>query len=399
MRKSMQTRPILAMLVLTICTAAEGFDVYAIAFAAPAIAHAWRIDQASLGIIMAMDLVGMGIGAFLLGLVADRLGRRPTIIGCLLVMAAGMGAAGMAPDTAFLATTRLVVGLGIGGLLATSSAMVAELSSDEARSRAVTLLIGGFSLGAIAGGTLNGWLLDESARWQVVFEAGAVATAALVVPVLLFVPESPTFRLRSALPHARPTRDDQLDAGGGYRQSVLTAAFFLYMISLYFLMKWIPKLVSDLGHSASAAGGVLVWAQVGGLAGTLLIGWLATRRDIAGLVASALAGGAVAVAAFGFASSDLDALTVIAATAGFCIIAANSGFYSIIVQSFPARSRAARTGFVIGAGRAGSAAGPIAAGLLLQTGWSLGPVAATMASGSLIAAALISRLKRPAAGA
>jgi MFS family permease len=95
----MKARHLLAIIVLTVCTAAEGFDVYAIAFAAPGIAQAWQIDQASLGIVLAMDLVGMGLGSFLLGFVADRLGRRPTIICCLLIMAAGMWTASVASDT------------------------------------------------------------------------------------------------------------------------------------------------------------------------------------------------------------------------------------------------------------------------------------------------------------
>src|ERR1051325_6097478 len=70
--------------------ALDGFDVLSISFASPGIAQEWRIDRAALGIVLSMELVGMAIGSMLLGGVADRIGRRPTILGCLVVMAAGM---------------------------------------------------------------------------------------------------------------------------------------------------------------------------------------------------------------------------------------------------------------------------------------------------------------------
>lgn len=422
-RDPMHVRQVLAIAILTACTAAEGFDVYAIAFAAPGIAQAWRIDRAALGIALAMDLVGMGIGSFLLGLVADRLGRKPTIIACLAIMATGMWLASLAPDVILLCGARLYTGLGIGGLLATGSALVAELSNDRKRSLAVTLLIGGFSIGAIIGGALVSRLLEQADRWQLVFEVGAIATAALIVPTLLLVPESLAFLERrqpsnalsrinrilvqqgrrplERLPLPTPQVEDdqgQPDPDARRPRFVLTLAFFMYMVSLYFLMKWIPKLVADMGHPASSAGSVLVWAQVGGLAGTIAISLLSQIWDVRRLVAGALVCGAAAVAIFGLVSTELGRLTLVVAAAGFCIIGANSGFYSIVAQSFPSQLRASGTGFVIGAGRAGSAVGPIAAGLLFQAGWSLGAVSAVMATGCLIAALSISGSRRPAAG-
>lgn len=419
----MHGRQILAITTATACTAVEGFDVHSISFASPGIAQAWGIDRAVLGVVLSMELVGMGVGAFLLGAIADRVGRRPTMIACLFLMASGMWLASRATDVATLSAVRLYTGLGIGGMLATSSALVAEYANYRRRSLAITLMIGGYSLGAVVGGLLASALLAEDDRWQSVFELGALATSALIVPVLLFLPESIAFLCQRQPRHAL-VRVNQilvlqgrravtalpaaplLERGAGTSKLFaramlgttlpLTLSFFAYMLALYFLMKWIPKLVVDLGHPAAAAARVLVWANLGGVAGTVGMSLLSRGRDVRHLVIAALIGSGAAVVAFGQSPGTLASLALVATIAGFFINAANSGFYSIVAQSFPSQLRAGGTGFVIGAGRAGSALGPIVAGLLFEAGWSLAAVAGAMACGCLVAAASIARLRPPA---
>ena len=81
----------IVVVALTIAlNALDGFDVLSISFASPGIAQEWGIDRAALGIVLSMELIGMAIGSILLGGVADTFGRRPTILGCLVVMAGGM---------------------------------------------------------------------------------------------------------------------------------------------------------------------------------------------------------------------------------------------------------------------------------------------------------------------
>lgn len=416
----MHGRQVLAILTVTACTAAEGFDVYSVSFAAPGIAAAWNIDRGLLGVVLSMELVGMGIGAILLGSIADRFGRRPTMVACLLMMASGMWFASLTSAVTTLSAVRLYTGLGIGGMLATGSAVVAEYANDRRRDLVITLMIGGYSAGAVLGGAMASALLVPSERWQAVFELGAVVTIALVVPALLFLPESIAFlcqrQPRDALlrvnriltrqgwppVEALPARTALELAAGRERlfggallgtTIALTVAFFAYMLSLYFLMKWIPKLVVDMGHPASSAARILVWANLGGIVGTIGMSLLSQSFNVRRLVMGGLLCSAAGVFAFGLSPRDLGSLAIVATIAGLFTNAANSGFYSIVAQSFPSQLRASGTGFVIGAGRAGSALGPIVAGVLFEAGWSLPAVAAVMACGCLVAAASISRLR------
>src|SRR5205809_2936246 len=81
---------IAAVAVTVGLNALDGFDVLAISFASPGIAAEWHIDRAALGVVLSMELFGMAVGSAVLGGVADRIGRRPTMLGCLVVMALGM---------------------------------------------------------------------------------------------------------------------------------------------------------------------------------------------------------------------------------------------------------------------------------------------------------------------
>ncbi|EOZ4779957.1 MFS transporter [Pantoea allii] len=410
-REPMHSRQILAVALAAALNALDGFDVLSISFAAPGIAREWGIDRAALGAVLSMELIGMGVGAFVLGAMADRIGRRPTILNCLVIMAFGMFAASMAPNVTTLSIFRLFTGLGIGGMLAATNAIVAECSNARRRNLSVAVMAGGYPVGAIVGGLIASELLELTERWESVFEFGAVATACFIPLVLWLVPETIAFLLhkrpKGALEKINRTMTRQgraplleLPPQDEAPERVGVAAFFspgiaavtvllvvayaMHMMTFYFLMKWIPKIVADLGFPAASAGGVLVWANVGGASGSLVLSLLTQKVGVRLLVIGSMFLGAVAIAAFGQGFTTLASLSLLAAIGGFFTNGATAGLYAVIAQSFPAALRAGGTGLVIGIGRAGAAMGPIVAGLLFASGASLSLVAVLMAGGTLI---------------
>src|SRR5271154_1715887 len=158
----------LAVLVTVGLNALDGFDVLSISFASPGIAKDWGLNQATLGWVLSMELVGMALGSVLLGGVADKIGRRPTILGCLLAMSVGMFGASHASGVSTLLAWRLLTGLGIGGMLASINAAVAELSSERRRSVAVSLMVVGYPVGGVIGGMVVQKLLGGG-TWHDVF--------------------------------------------------------------------------------------------------------------------------------------------------------------------------------------------------------------------------------------
>jgi len=174
---------------------------------------------------------------------------------------------------------------------------------------------------------------------------------------------------------------------------LLTLAYFAHLMTFYFILKWIPKIVVDMGFAPSAAGGVLVWANVGGLIGALVLSFLTQRVGVRPLVIVAMLLAAVMVTVFGQGQADLSHLSIVAAVAGMCTNAAIVGLYAIVAQSYPTAVRAGGTGFIIGVGRGGAALGPIVAGFLFTRGGGLPSVAMVMALGSLLAAGAILALR------
>lgn len=406
------------ILMIAICVALnalDGFDVLSISFASPGIAKEWGIDRGALGVVLSMELIGMAVGSLILGPIADRIGRKPTTLLCLAIMALGMFATTQVASIEALAATRLFTGLGIGGMLTTTNAMTAEFSNARSRGAAVAIMAAGYPMGAIVGGYISTLLLDAGS-WRDVFTFGAIVTVAFIPIVWLLVPETvghlmgkrdgatlgKVNRSLRKLGHTQvgALADESEDApkaawtelfSPGLRRMtvLLTLAYFFHIMTFYFILKWVPKIVVDMGFSPALAGGVLVWANVGGLVGSLLLSFIALRFSLRALVVAALLGSVVMVTLFGQGQADLAGLSWAAGSAGFFTNSAIVGFYALIAASFPTSLRASGTGFVIGVGRGGAALGPVVAGYLFEGGFGLAGVAALMAAGSLLAAVAV----------
>jgi len=417
----MHPRQWLAVAITIWLNALDGFDVLSSAFASPGIAAEWHVGRDALGVVLSMELWGMVVGSIALGGMADIAGRRLTMLACLVVMTFGMAMATTAHSPLDLSIWRLITGLGIGGMLAAINAVAAELSNLRQRSIAMALMVIGYPLGGVIGGLIVAQVL-HGAGWRAVFMTGAVATALFLPLVALFVPETPAWldhrRPAGALARinrifarfdlpalaelapppaaaARMRVTDILRPGLIGTTVVLTLAYFFHSISFYFILKWAPKIIADMGHSPSQAASVLTAANVGGALGGAVFGVFMHRFGIKPPTLAVLAGSVLAVAAFGWHDRDTSILAwSLAASLGMVFAnAAIVGLYASFAAGFPTHARATGTGFAIGIGRFGGALSPILAGYLFKAQFALPSVAAVMAGGSLVALALLARFR------
>src|SRR5690606_2709506 len=109
----MGVRQMVVVFMMVLLNALDGFDVLSSAFAAPGIAADWGIERDALGIMLSAELIGMGFGSVLLGGMADKLGRKPATLACLVVMAIGMWFAHDSETIPELTVWRFITGLGI----------------------------------------------------------------------------------------------------------------------------------------------------------------------------------------------------------------------------------------------------------------------------------------------
>lgn len=418
-RSPMGTWQIVAIAVCVLLNAIDGFDVLSISFAAPGIAVEWGVDRSALGFILSMELLGMAAGSIGFGNLADKVGRRPVMIACLCIMTCGMWACTQVTTLTTLSVCRLLTGFGIGGMLACGTVMASELASTRFRSLSISAMAAGYPLGAVVGGFFASRFLIHG-NWREIFILGGCITLCFIPVVLFLLPESVSWLAHRQPPRtlerlnrvllryghqpvtelpARPLTEakvslrELLSPPLVTTTLLLTLAYFSQMLTYYFILKWVPKILVDMGFSHSDAGTALVWANVGGLISGFVISGLSLRINMRKMVVTLLIMAAGLVTLFGRSSADMGSIRIILTLAGFCSQGAVNGLFAIIAQSFPARVRGGGTGFVFGIGRGGAAIGPVLAGWLLSSGLSLRGVTLVMSMGAIIAAAAVLALR------
>jgi MFS family permease len=310
--------------------------------------------------------------------------------------------------------------MGIGGTLSAINAVAAEFSNERRRSLCVSLMVIGYPVGAVIGGTIAAMLLRNN-DWRSIFEFGAMATATLIPVVYFLVPESVAWlcgkqpdnaleRINRVLARMGKQRVDRLPPAelAKRRQSMAaifaadlapttilaTLAYALHITTFYYILKWVPKIVVDMGFEASSAAAVLVWASLGGATGGALFGLLTQRAQLFRLTIGTLLLATTMVILFGTGFDNLLQLSLISAAVGFFTNSGVVGIYAILAQVYPASTRATGTGFAIGMGRGGSVLAPILAGFLFAAGQGLQTVSIIMGLGSTFAAVAIWLLMR-----
>lgn len=420
-QEDMSRFQVVAVATCVVLNMLDGFDVLAMAFTAADVSREWGLSGAALGVMLSAGLFGMAAGSLFVGPWADRLGRRPVTLGCLVLITLGMAGSALARVPAHLTAMRVVTGIGIGGILASLNVITSEYSSRRWRSAAIGLQVTGYPIGATVGGMIAASLI-ASHGWRAAFLFGAAASAVMVPVVVRTMPESLDFliarrppgaleRLNAllarmgrapvpALPEVAASERvpgsalARLFEGGMARSTVfISAAFFLLMFSFYFVASWTPKLLVAAGLSArqGITGGVLL--NLGGIAGGSLFSYLSSRAPLKLLTSVYLLATAAAIALFGACANDLRAAFPIALGIGVFLFGSMVGLYATTPLLYPAAVRATGTGCAIGIGRIGAILAPVIAGLLVDRGWGVGPLYYAFAAPLVLAVVAVRALR------
>jgi MFS transporter, AAHS family, 4-hydroxybenzoate transporter len=398
------------VLLCFLVNAFDGFDIQAIAYTAPVLRTHWSLDARMLGLAFSSALVGMALGSVLLGPLSDRIGRRRTVLGCVLLFGTATALTGFARAPVELLALRALTGFGIGGVLPSLSTLVAECAPARHRNLLVALMHLGYPVGATLGGLLAAVLIPGGG-WRAVFWAGGGATLALL-PLLYFgLPESPAFQAARAAGGA-PRRGAAIAQTFGMLRLAapplhtlaLCTAFFMGYLALYFLMSWTPTLLVDSGLRLEQSIYAGIALNAGGGIGMLALGEWSARRGLRRLIAVFFVIAGAGMALMGQLVGALAPLLVLTVMVGFFGLGALIGLYSVAARLYPAEVRAGATGIAIGAGRIGGIVGPVLGGALLALHWPMGHYFALLAlplllAGLAVAALRAGALERPATGA
>ncbi len=354
----------------------------------------WGLTASAAGFIGSLAFAGMLVGALAAGSLADRLGRRRTILWSTLWFSLFTALCAFAPGPEVFGLFRFLAGLGLGGLVPSANALTAEFVKVRGRSAVATFMMSGVPIGGSAAALLGLWLLPEYG-WRAMYAVAFLAVLVLLPLCAALLPESPVWlrvrgriveaeRIESAYGIVPVAEDDQaphstagLRALFASRWVVATALFALATVftlfAWYGLGTWLPKLMaSDARFDMGAPLSFLLALNIGAVIGSFATAWAGMRF---GPLRSAV--GAAAAAALGLAflltypSSTLPIYgALILAGVGThgtqCLVIA------AVASHYPPRLRGTALGFALGTGRIGAVLAPQVGGWLLDARLGVG---------------------------
>ncbi|MGO4332240.1 MFS transporter [Cupriavidus sp. 2TAF22] len=396
----------------------DGFDTQAIGFAAKAMSSSLDIPIAVFGQVFSAGLLGAMVGAFLLGPLADRFGRRWLLAAAILIFSAFSLLTPHAPSLPGLLLVRFLAGLGLGGAIPNLLALSAEYTPRPMRGMMTGVLYAGFPLGGAVGALVSSHIVPHYG-WPPLFYLGGVLPLGLALLVIASLPESLPFLLRRkdgqdavraivARMAGRPSASDRhvtyvdaeervrglpfrrlLSGGRLVPTLLLWASFFMCFVLLIVLVLWTPALLRGEGIGEHDAALVVALINLGSVAGTAAGGRLVDRFGPYLTLPLLFMLGALSVSSLGYATQSLTSLAIAATLCGIFMGAGSSGLLSLAVLSYPSGMRATGVGWAMALGRMGQVSGPLIVGALLASGFSIKAIFLCSAVPAAIAAAAI----------
>lgn len=406
---------ILTLVGLTVVI--DGIDVQAMGYVAPAIIQAWGINRASLGPVFGAGLLGMLVGSLAFSLLADRIGRRPVLIGATIFFGLSMLTTANVTTLTELMVMRFIGGLGLGAIMPNAMALAGEFSPKRKRITLMMWVSCGFTVGAVLGGLLASAMIPVWG-WTSIFYLGGIVPLVLAALMFFQMPESMQFLVlngRNTAPVAAALRriDPTLELGaetvyrvrevreagepvaqlfreGRARATVLLwIVNFMNLLNLYFLSNWLPTIAKAAGLPVATAVLVGTSLQVGGVIGTLTMGPAIDRFGFYKVLVPAFLVAAVTIFLIGQRDLGLPMLFTVVTITGLCIVGGQPAVNALAGTYYPTSLRSTGIGWSLGIGRIGSIVGPVLGGELLRLNWSNSAIFIVLAVPAVISSVML----------
>jgi MFS transporter, AAHS family, benzoate transport protein len=386
-------------LVLTLCAfiiICDGFDLVIYGSVVSVLMEEWQLTAVQAGTLGSYALIGMMFGAFIFAPLADKIGRKKVIILCILLFSLCTGLIGFAKTPTEFGIYRFISGLGLGGVLPITVALMTEYAPKHLKNRLVTIMMCGYSVGGILAAAL-GIFLIPTFGWKSVFFVGAIPL--LTLPIIIkFLPESLGFllarnkkeeigQLLSKIdPTYTPEKNDHYEVvipkktgmigaklfkeGRALSTLLFWVSFFMCLLMVYGLNTWLPKLMAQAGYALGSSLMFLLVLNAGAIVGSLIGGWAADRWSTKKVIIFYFIVGGIALTLLGTHPNTFVLYTLVA-IAGATTIGTQIVLYSYVSQYYPITIRSTGLGWASGVGRIGGIVGPIMGGFLLSAQFPL----------------------------
>jgi AAHS family 4-hydroxybenzoate transporter-like MFS transporter len=372
----------------------DGYDIAAIAFAAPHLVASWGVPRSALGPVLSASNIGVLFGSAIFGWVGDRYGRKPALIGANLLFGVFTFIAAYSTDLTQLFWLRLIAGLGIGGVIPNLVAICTESAPRHLRATLPIMAVGCVPLGGALGGLVSVYLVPLYG-WQILFQIGGIVPVVVALAATVNLPESIKYmalhesqraRMTKVIAALRPGFTVPADARFVIEDERQTPSsnpaylfqhglwlitplswllFALNLMGYFFLSGWTPTLLTAAKLPPATAAIAAATLQIGGTVGALsLCWWLQRHRFLAISFLFVLA--VPVVGSIGFAGLTSQAVLLTATFfAGFLVLGIQIGINVVGAMLYPTSLRANGSGWQLGLGRVGSIVGPLVGALFV----------------------------------
>lgn len=377
--------------------------------------HIGVVTPAIAGVLGSYALVGVLVGALLAGSVGDILGRRKVMLFAYAWFSIGMALTALTTTTTAFGWLRFATGLGVGALVATTGALVAEYAPKGRKNLCNAITYGGVPLGSLMAALLA-ILLLEHIGWRGMFNIGALPLFTLLPLAYFKMPESVAWlAARGRMDEARalsiktgveipapiapsvglPVPAGQAKAGfaGLFSAHYIFPTLVLGLMSatglmlVYSLNTWLPELMLRAGFNAKGSLSFLLVLNGGALFGALAASGAADRFGPKPVVAGCFGIGALALLllTLGF---PLAALLLIVAIVGLGTSGTQTLIYGFVANYYRTNVRGAGVAWCAGFGRLGGVGGPMLGGVLISAGFALDAIFYVLAALGLLGVVL-----------
>ena len=391
----------LAIVALCFAVAAlDGLDLAIVGFVAPAIRAEWQLHANDLALLFSAGLLGLTVGAFVAGPIADTLGRKKVLLAAVALFGCMCLACAFARGFPELYALRILTGVGLGAAAPNAITLTSEYCPARRRSFLVTAMFCGFTLGSAAGGGLVVPLIFPHGGWRAVLLFVGVLPLLLLPVLSIVIPESLNYLvLRRAHPGSIATTLRRVFPNFDARAHTLVArrtgtaprspvsqlftgrlkactfllwiTYFLNLFVVYLISNWLPTIMADSGMPLSIATVVVGAFQMGGTLGALTLGYFMDRRRPETVLAGAYFLGASFIALLGFVIGSKIGLAICIFLAGACVSGSMTGVNALASGLYPTESRATGVSWSMGIGRLGAVLGSMAGAWLFSRGLGL----------------------------
>ncbi|MBD0408476.1 MFS transporter [Bacillus sp. 1021] len=360
----------------------DAMDVGILSFIIAALHADWNLTPDQMKWIGSVNSIGMAAGAFVFGMLADRIGRKKVFMITLLLFSVGSGISAFATGLTVFLILRFLIGMGLGGELPVASTLVSEASAPEKRGRIIVLLESFWAAGWLLAAVIS-YFVIPAFGWQAALLLTALA-AFYALYLRRSLPESPTHQALSqkksirgqagsvwAKPYIRPT-------------VMLSVVWFCVVFSYYGMFLWLPSVMLMKGFSMIESFEYVLLMTLAQLPGYFSAAWLIEKAGRKTILVIYLLGTAGSAYFFGAADS-----LVMLLAAGMLLSFFNLGAWGVLYaytpEQYPAAIRATGSGTTAAVGRIGGIFGPLLVGSLAARNVSFTAIFAVFCAAILIA--------------